>query len=52
MMLKYMELKICSKICRMSVRLAVQLHCSVSYDETRTDAKNDPNFATNGILSC
>ncbi|MFS7945269.1 hypothetical protein Hanom_Chr06g00522181 [Helianthus anomalus] len=52
MKLKYRKLKICLKQCRMSVRLVVRLCCSVNYDETRTDAKNDPNYATNGILSC
>ncbi|MFS7955630.1 hypothetical protein Hanom_Chr07g00644871 [Helianthus anomalus] len=52
MKLKYRENEMCSKISRMSVRLVVRLRCSVNYDETRTDAKNDPNYATNGILSC
>ncbi|MFS7901328.1 hypothetical protein Hanom_Chr00s195061g01836121 [Helianthus anomalus] len=52
MMPKYRGHKKCSKICRMSVRLAVWSRCSSNYDETRTDAKNDPNYATNGILSC
>ncbi|MFS7974476.1 hypothetical protein Hanom_Chr09g00869241 [Helianthus anomalus] len=50
MKLKYRELETCSKICRMSVRLVVRSRCSANYDETRTYAKNDPNYATNGIL--
>ncbi|MFS8010129.1 hypothetical protein Hanom_Chr14g01293371 [Helianthus anomalus] len=52
MKLKYRELKIYLKICRMSVRLVIWLRYSVNYDETRTGAKKDPNYATNGILSC
>ncbi|MFS7966490.1 hypothetical protein Hanom_Chr09g00774331 [Helianthus anomalus] len=42
----------CSKISRMSVRLFVRSRCSVNYDETQTIAKNYPNYAMNGILSC
>ncbi|KAJ0752210.1 hypothetical protein HanPI659440_Chr09g0321711 [Helianthus annuus] len=52
MMPKHREHETCSKICRMSVRLVVRSRCSANYDETRTDAKNEPNYATNGILSC
>ena len=35
----------------MSVRVVVRSRYSVNYDEMRTDAKNDPNYATNGILA-
>ncbi|MFS7920939.1 hypothetical protein Hanom_Chr03g00230761 [Helianthus anomalus] len=52
MILKYRELKICSKTSRMSVRLAVRLRYSVNYDGSRNERKNDPNYATNGTLSC
>ncbi|MFS8018941.1 hypothetical protein Hanom_Chr15g01398021 [Helianthus anomalus] len=50
-MSKYREYEICLKLSRMSVRLVVRPRCSVNYDETRTDAKNDPNYATNKILA-
>ncbi|MFS7944069.1 hypothetical protein Hanom_Chr06g00507681 [Helianthus anomalus] len=52
MKLKYRELKTCSKICRMPVRLVVRLRCSVDYDESRNERKNDPNQATNEIFLC
>ncbi|MFS8023975.1 hypothetical protein Hanom_Chr16g01457851 [Helianthus anomalus] len=52
MKLKYRELKTCSKICWMSVRLVVRLRCSVNYDGNRNERKNDPNQATNGIFLC
>ncbi|MFS7911609.1 hypothetical protein Hanom_Chr02g00120161 [Helianthus anomalus] len=52
MKLKYRELKMCSKISRMSVRLAVRSRCSVNYDGMRISAKDDPNCATNGFFSC
>ncbi|MFS7918153.1 hypothetical protein Hanom_Chr03g00197481 [Helianthus anomalus] len=48
---KHWEHETCTKICRMSVRLVVRSRCSANYDEARTDAKNEPNYATNGILS-
>ncbi|KAJ0866073.1 hypothetical protein HanRHA438_Chr12g0547631 [Helianthus annuus] len=51
MMPKHREHVKCSKICRMSVRLVVRSRYSANYDKTRTDAKNEPNYATNGILS-
>ncbi|MFS7954588.1 hypothetical protein Hanom_Chr07g00632291 [Helianthus anomalus] len=50
MKLKYRELKICSKISRELVRLAVRLRCSVNYDGMRISAKNDPNGVTNGFF--
>ncbi|KAF5781190.1 hypothetical protein HanXRQr2_Chr11g0480591 [Helianthus annuus] len=40
------------KTCRMSVPLAVRSRSASNYDETRTNAKNGPNYATSGILSC
>ncbi|MFS7997020.1 hypothetical protein Hanom_Chr12g01136801 [Helianthus anomalus] len=52
MKLKYRELKTCSKICWMLVRLVVRLRCSVNYDGSRNEHKNDPNQATNGIFLC
>ncbi|MFS7988949.1 hypothetical protein Hanom_Chr11g01040981 [Helianthus anomalus] len=50
MMHNHMEHETCSKICWMSVRLVVRSRCSANYDETQTYAKNDPNYAMNGIL--
>ncbi|MFS7994583.1 hypothetical protein Hanom_Chr12g01107741 [Helianthus anomalus] len=52
MKLKYRELKTCSKISRMSVRLVVRSRCLLNYDGMRISAKNDPNCATNGFFSC
>ncbi|MFS7897963.1 hypothetical protein Hanom_Chr00s014624g01753081 [Helianthus anomalus] len=52
MMRKHRGHETCLKTCRMSVRLAVRSRCSTNYEETRTNAKNNPNYATNGILSC
>ncbi|MFS7981166.1 hypothetical protein Hanom_Chr10g00947811 [Helianthus anomalus] len=52
MMFKHCGHEICSKICRMLVRLAVRSRCSVNYDGMRISAKNDPNDATNGYFLC
>ncbi|MFS7980708.1 hypothetical protein Hanom_Chr10g00942471 [Helianthus anomalus] len=51
MMLKHREHEICLKTSRMLVRLSVRSRYSVNYDKTRTDAKNDLNYATNGIFA-
>ncbi|KAJ0442374.1 hypothetical protein HanIR_Chr16g0808491 [Helianthus annuus] len=51
MNLKYRGLEICSKICRMSFRLAVRLRCLVNYDGSRNGRKNGPNCATIGFLT-
>ncbi|KAF5753814.1 hypothetical protein HanXRQr2_Chr17g0784281 [Helianthus annuus] len=51
MIFKYRGPETCSKTCRTTVRLAVWSRYASNYDETRTDAKNEPNDATKGILS-